>query len=96
MDSAEILAKLLLLKPKLQVNSRVESLAVFGSVVRGDVRPDSDIDILVEFRKSPGYFGFVELKDELSKSLGGQVDLFTPAGLHPALRDKILAEEIDV
>jgi uncharacterized protein len=96
MTKAEIIAKLRVLKPELSATDNVDRLAVFGSVARGEGRSDSDIDILVTFRHPPGYFGFVTLQDRLSQHLGAPVDLFTDAGLHPALRERVLREAIDV
>lgn len=53
------------------------SLALFGSVLREDFRPESDVDILVEFEQGdePDLFGLVELQEELSKIIGHSVDL---------------------
>jgi uncharacterized protein len=70
----------------------VKSLALFGSVVRGEAKPTSDIDILVEFAQPIGLFGFIRLKHRLSEILGRQVDLVTPQALKPQLRDRILHE----
>jgi predicted nucleotidyltransferase len=95
MTRNEILARLARLKPELIARDRIASLAVFGSVARDEARPDSDVDILVEFDEPPGYFGFVDLQQRLSEELGARVDLFTRASLHPALREKILAEAVD-
>jgi Predicted nucleotidyltransferases len=71
----------------------VRRLALFGSVLRGDFRPDSDVDLLVEFEpgRTPG-FGFIGLQDELSRLLGRRVDLNTPQCLSACFRDKVLAE----
>ncbi len=88
----------------LQANRRtlerhgVRSLSVFGSVVRGEARDDSDIDLLVEFvpGAEPGLFEFIELRDSLSQLLQAPVDLATPDALHPALRDTILREAVHV
>jgi predicted nucleotidyltransferase len=76
----------------------VRSLSVFGSVVRGEVKPGSDIDILVEFEPGApvGLFEFVRLKHKLSDLLGMEVDLGTPDALHPALKDTILKEAVHV
>ncbi len=67
-------------------------LALFGSVLREDFRPDSDIDVLVEFE--PGHvpgFGFIRLQDELSSLFGGRsVDLVTPKFLNRRIRDEVL------
>jgi predicted nucleotidyltransferase len=75
----------------------VRRLAVFGSVARGEATDSSDVDILVEFdpEASVGLFEFVRLRRYLSELLGREVDLATPASLHPALRDEILREAID-
>ncbi len=72
----------------------VHRLAVFGSVLRDDFGPDSDVDVLVEFE--PGHcVGLITLagmQNELSDLLGRKVDLNTPAGLSPYFRDAALAE----
>ncbi len=75
----------------------VRRVAVFGSVVRGEATESSDIDILVEFEPDApvGLFEFVRLRRYLSELLGREVDLATPASLHPALKDEILREAID-
>lgn len=68
-------------------------LAVFGSHARGEARPDSDVDVVVDFEPgmTPG-FGIVRVAEALSQVLGGRrVDLFTRRGLAPRLRDHILA-----
>lgn len=70
----------------------VKSLKLFGSVVRGEDRPESDIDILVEFSRPVGLLAFVRLKQRLTELLGRPVDLVTPEALKPALRDGILHE----
>ncbi len=70
----------------------VEKIAIFGSVVRHEEKPDSDIDILVDFDPTKGLFIFIDLKFYLETLLGRKVDLVTKNGLHPALKDKILKE----
>ena len=70
----------------------VKSLRLFGSVVRGEARPGSDIDILVEFSRPVGLLAFVRLKNRLAELLGRPVDLVTPEALKPPLRDGILSE----
>lgn len=57
-------------------------------------RPDSDVDLLVEFSRPIGLFEFVRLQRELSQILGHRVDLVTPAALKPQLRDRILGEAV--
>ena len=70
----------------------IKKLAFFGSVLRDDFGEDSDIDVLVEFEagKTPG-FGFARIQIELSEMLGREVDLVTPSGLSPYMRDEVLA-----
>jgi uncharacterized protein len=71
----------------------IRKLAVFGSVLHGDARPDSDLDVLVEFE--PGHvpgLAFFAMEQELSEVLGRKVDLNTPQFLSPYFRDKVLAE----
>ena len=71
----------------------IRKLAVFGSVLHGDSRPDSDLDILVEFE--PGHvpgLAFFGMEQELSELLGRKVDLNTPQFLSPYFRDEVLAE----
>ena len=71
----------------------IRRLAFFGSVLRDDFRPESDVDLLVEFEpgKTPG-LAFFEMQDELSEILGRTVDLKTPNELSKYFRDEVLAE----
>ncbi len=71
----------------------IRKLAVFGSALREDFRPDSDLDVLVEFEPghTPG-LAFFGMEQELSELLGRKVDLNTPQFLSPYFRDKVLAE----
>jgi uncharacterized protein len=66
-------------------------LALFGSVLRDDFGPDSDIDVLVEFETGhvPG-LAFIRLEQELSRLLGRRVDLVTPKFLNERIRDRVL------
>ena len=71
----------------------IRRLALFGSVLRDDLRPESDIDILVEFQ--PGVqvgLSFIRMQDELSAILGRKVDLHTPGTLSKYFRDQVLHE----
>lgn len=70
----------------------IRRLSVFGSVLREDFRPDSDIDLLVEFQPghTPGW-EVVDLEEELSRLFGGRrIDLVNPKFLNRRLRDAIL------
>ena len=73
----------------------IRRLSLFGSVLREDFRPDSDVDVLVEFEQGcePGFFGLARMERELSGLLGGRkVDLRTPEDLSRYFRDDVLAE----
>jgi hypothetical protein len=71
----------------------VRKMSLFGSVLRDDFRPSSDVDVLVDFDEGhvPG-LEFVRMMEELSKIFDGRrVDLVTPRGLHPLLRERVLS-----
>ena len=72
----------------------VARLAVFGSCVRGEDRPDSDVDVLVEFEAPVSIFKFLDLKDYLETILGRSVDLVMREALRPQLRDRIITEAV--
>jgi len=72
----------------------VKTLAVFGSVARGEARAESDVDLLVEFSVPVGLFEFVRLRRFLEEILGARVDLVTPGALKPQLRQAVLREAI--
>lgn len=73
--------------------SNIRRLAFFGSVLRDDFRPDSDVDVLVEFEPEhvPG-LAFFSMEVELSNLLGRKVDLNTPQFLSPEIRRKVEKE----
>ncbi|GAB4287718.1 MAG TPA: nucleotidyltransferase family protein [Oscillatoriaceae cyanobacterium M33_DOE_052] len=72
----------------------VSSLEIFGSVARNEAKPDSDVDLLVEFAKPVGLFTFMRLQRYLENILGCPVDLGTPDSLKPYLREAVLKEAI--
>jgi hypothetical protein len=74
----------------------VRSLALFGSTARGEARVDSDVDLLVDFARPVGLFGFLEVKSYLEHLLGRPVDLVTASALRPEVRDTVLREAVDV
>lgn len=59
------------------------TVAIFGSIARGDETPESDIDFLVEFEKGSSLFDLVRLQAELGKLLGTAVDVVSLGGLKP-------------
>jgi predicted nucleotidyltransferase len=74
----------------------VKSLALFGSAVRGEAGPDSDLDILVEFEGSSTFDQYMNLKFFLEELLSRRVDLVTRKALKPRLRPYIEREAVYV
>jgi len=74
----------------------VKKIGVFGSTVTGEAYERSDIDILVEFRKSVDFFEFLDLQYYLEELFNRKVDLVTPDALKPYIKDKILKEVVYV
>ena len=71
--------------------NRILWMALFGSAVRGELRPDSDVDVLVEFAEPIGLFEIARIEDELSGLFGGRkVDLVLKKGLDKYIRDEAL------
>ena len=72
----------------------IQRLSLFGSVLRDDFTPASDIDVLVEFKpgRTPGLAFFGSIPDDLSEILGRRVDINTPQCLSPYFRQKVLEE----
>jgi predicted nucleotidyltransferase len=70
------------------------SLALFGSVVRGTARPDSDIDVLVDIAPDIQFslIDLVAVMDFVEDQLGRRVDVVTRGGLEPVIRDRVLRE----
>ena len=73
--------------------NRIRRLSLFGSVLRDDFRPDSDVDVLVEFEPGArvGFIGLAGMELELTEILGRKVDLRTPAELSRYFRDEVVA-----
>ncbi len=79
---------------RLAEESGYARLAVFGSVARGDARPDSDIDLLVESPEGASSFGFIKFKQLIERVLGRQIDLVDYGGLKAKLDDDIRHEAV--
>lgn len=73
----------------------VGSIAVFGSVARGEAGPCSDVDLLVEFNRPMDLFQFVDIRDALSVWLGCRVDLVPKGSILPRIRERVLREAVD-
>lgn len=80
--------------PALRDDFSVESLAVFGSTVRDEAGPDSDVDLLVTYVETPSLLRFIALQEHLATLLGRRVDLVMKTALKPRIRDRVLSEAI--
>jgi len=69
-------------------------ISIFGSYIRGEATPDSDLDVLVEFPEAKGLIKFIGIENELSETLGIKVDLLTEKGISPYLVERIKKEAI--
>jgi putative addiction module CopG family antidote len=89
----EVFASLAALEKPLRQRG-LKSLAIFGSVVRGAARPESDIDVLVDIEPDARFslIDLVALKDFLEDCLDRKVDVVTKAGLESGIRDRVLGE----
>ncbi len=91
MNRKEIFKKI----ARLLKSQGAKKIAVFGSYVRGEEKPGSDIDIIVEFSERKSLLEFVRIERELSEVLGIKVDLLTEKAISPYLIDPI-REEMEV
>ena len=71
---------------------KVKEIGIFGSIVRGEEKETSDVDILVEFKEPIGFFKFLELEEYLSDLIGRKVDLVSKKALKPRIGKHILRE----
>ena len=81
---------------KLTQEYNISYLGIFGSYIRGEQKEDSDLDILVEFSKEPDLLEFIGLKQELSETLGVEVDLVMKSALKPRIGKRILEDVVQV
>ena len=96
MIRAQVMNKLRERLPGLQTRYGITSLGLFGSVARDEEGPHSDVDLLVGFLGDPTFARYMGLQEELEALLERKVDLVTTTGLKPRIRDRVLAELLDV
>ena len=70
----------------------VSMVGIFGSMVRGEAKKKSDIDLIVRFSKRKSLLAMVRLERELTEALGRKVDLLTEAAISPYMRGRVLKE----
>jgi len=92
----EIIEKIRKEKKFLSEKYFITEIGLFGSYVRGEQKKRSDIDILVEFKKYPNIFTFIEIEEHLSKLFGIKVDLVTKNAPKPVIGYYIKKEVIFV
>lgn len=74
----------------------VVKAGVFGSFVRGEIKKDSDTDLLIKLKKEKTLLDFVGLKLELEDKLGKKVDLVEYSAIHPFIKNRVLKEQIPI
>ncbi len=95
-SSKQVLAILTERQPEIARQFGVKRLALFGSAARGELRDDSDVDVLVEFDGPATFDGYFRLKDYLEALLGRTVDLVTERGLKPRAKRQVEKDLIRV
>ncbi|MBA7548906.1 hypothetical protein ES705_41374 [subsurface metagenome] len=74
----------------------VKRASLFGSIVRGEMTSESDLDLLIEFKGKKSLLDLAGLKIELEEKLKCKVDVLTYDSLHPLLKKQILTEQIEI
>jgi predicted nucleotidyltransferase len=98
--NAKIMSTLNLLRIKraeilaLAIQHGASNVRLFGSVVRGEDREDSDIDFLVDMQETRSLFDLIGLQQDIERVLGKKVDVLTPNGINRYLKDRILGESV--
>ena len=82
--------------PDLRKRYGIKWLALFGSYARGDQRPESDLDVLVEFEVAPHLIQLIEVEDQLSALLDVKVDLVLKRALKPRIGERVLREAVEI
>lgn len=70
------------------------SIRLFGSLARGEARPDSDVDLLIELEPGRSLLDLIAIKQDLEDILDRSVDVLTERSLSPYLRDRVLADAV--
>ena len=83
-------------KPTLWKEFKIKELGVFGSYARGEQKKNSDVDILVKFNQTPGFFDYIKTENRLSAILKRRVDLVMKGSLKPTIEKYIMREVVYV
>jgi uncharacterized protein len=95
-NTTEMLDTLRSMRHELATQYHVSSIGIFGSYSKKNQTEQSDLDLVVEFNQPIGMMAFVHLKNMISDRLNIKVDLVTPEGLHPLIRDQVMHEVVYV
>jgi hypothetical protein len=95
-DTSEILDTLRSMRHELAARYHVRRIGIFGSYSKKHQTEQSDLDLVVEFDQPIGMMAFVHLKNLIADRLDIKVDLVTPDGLHPLIRDQVMHEVVYV
>lgn len=95
-DADTYIRKLRTILPVLQKKYPISYLGIFGSYIRDEQTPDSDLDLLVEFDKPIGLLDYARLEIEISDSLGIKADLVSRTALKPGIGKHILSEVVQI
>lgn len=87
----DVLSVIESIRPSLAARG-VDRIGVFGSVARGEQRPDSDVDVLVQLAPGSSLLDLVAVRRMLTEALGCPVDVVSEAGLKPDIRDTVLRD----
>jgi hypothetical protein len=93
-EACNIIARLRAAIPGLREQWPIRSLALFGSRVRDDATPNSDLDVLVEFARPVSLSSFLALEARLATITGLRVDLVSAAALKPYIGERVRAEAV--
>ena len=93
---SEISGQIQGIREDLHQRFHVKKIGIFGSYSREEQREGSDIDLIVEFDIPIGIMAFVHLRNLLEETLGMRVDLVTPDGLHPLIREQVMRDVVYV
>ncbi len=95
-DTSEILDQLRSMRPELRERFHVRRIGIFGSYAREAQSASSDLDLVVEFDQPIGMMAFIHLRNLVAERLRIPVDLVTPDGLHPLIRNQVMHEVVYV
>jgi uncharacterized protein len=96
MNRDQVLTALRRHQQEIEQRFAIKHLSVFGSAARDELREDSDVDVLVEFKGKATFDGYMDLKFYLETLLGRNVDLVTQDAVKPRMRSMIEQEAIHV